>query len=372
MITPILKWLLPAAVLILLIGFFLSDPFAPTVTIAPVQQGTAINAVTGTVEVRANADLDVKARHRGRIVELDVKAGQAVSEGDRLVRQDSQNLDLQLEEVRIRLAAAEERLGLESTHAVDLESIREELESVRMAVDLGTTPASRLQNIERQRRKTEILRQQEQIRERETVHLLRNTRDKLQLELSQMSTRAPFDGTVAALKAFKGDLVHANQSLLRMVAHGRFLVMELTEEDFSGVATGQSVTLRLASYPDRTFTGTVTRLENTADANTKTRNVILEVDAPDEVLVPGLTGEGYLVKAERENTILIPRRALVGNVVYVVKDDNRIERRRVQPGFLSLNRAEIREGLHQGERVVLDDLHLLQDGQKVRLTEPDS
>jgi Cu(I)/Ag(I) efflux system membrane fusion protein len=184
--------------------------------------------------------------------------------------------------------------------------------------------------------------------------LLRNQLAQLNLQLAQMTTKAPYPGVVAELFAWQGDLVNANQNLLRLVARGRFIVMELTEEDYFGVQDKQPVTLRLASYPDRTFAGTVSRLEDIANSNNKTRNVIVHVEAADDVLVPGLTGEGYLVKDERKDSILIPRRALIGNLVYVVAG-GAIEVRRVQPGFLGLHQAEILSGIEEGDLVVLED-----------------
>jgi RND family efflux transporter MFP subunit len=365
------KWLLPLLILGAL-GFWISRQFTTTVLIAEAESGTAVNAVTGTVEVLAFADIHVKAQNRGEIVEVLVEAGDAIEEGDLIARQSSEELELRLEQVNIRLEAAEARSGLESTHKIDLESLEDRREDVKLSVDLGQAPASQLEEVDRQRRKKEVLWKTEKIQERENLRLLRNQVEQLELQRGQMRTRAPFDGIVAELNAFKGDLVNPSQNLIRLVAHGRYIMMELTEEDYFGVEDGQEVTLRLASYPDRTFAGTVTRLSDVANANNKTRNVFVEVEAAQDVMVPGLTGEGYLVKAERENAVLVPRRALIGNLIYVFKN-GRVEKRKVRPGFLSLNKAEIREGLEPGERVIVEDQNLLADGQRVEaepLTQP--
>ena len=357
------KWLLPL-LLIVGLGFWISRLFTPSVLVAPAETGTAVNAVTGTVEVLAYADLHVKAQNRGEIVEVLVEAGDSIEEGDLIARQSSEELDLRLEEAGIRLEATEARAELESRHKIDLESLEERREDLQLSFDLGQVPASELAELDRERRKKEVFLKMEKIEERKNLRLLRNQIEKLELSRAQMRTKAPFDGIVAELNAFQGDLVNPNQNLIRLVAHGRYLLMELTEEDYFGVEDGQTVTLRLASYPDRTFTGTVTRLSDVANANNKTRNVVVEVEAADDVMVPGLTGEGYLVKAERENAVLVPRRALIGNVLYVLHD-GRVEKRKVRPGFLSLNKAEIREGLEAGERVIVEDQNLLEDGQRV-------
>jgi RND family efflux transporter MFP subunit len=216
----------------------------------------------------------------------------------------------------------------------------------------------------RDQKKTEIYLTLEAIQEEENLKYLASQQKQLELQKEQMVTTAPYGGTVVEFNAFAGDLVNAGQNILRLISHGRYIVMELTEEDYFGVKDGQSVTIRLASYPDQTFEGTVVRLEDAANAGNKTRNVIVTVNVADTIMVPGLTGEGYLIKGERENAVLIPRRALIGNLVYVVSG-GQVEVRRVQPGYLGLNKAEILEGIELGDLVILENQNLLQEGDLV-------
>jgi multidrug efflux pump subunit AcrA (membrane-fusion protein) len=361
----LLKFGIPL-ILVLLIAFFVRQQFKVTVLVAPAQVDTALNAVAGTVEVWAFMDINVKAKHRGQLIESPVQAGQMVKEGDVIARQASEDLDLRLEQVEIRLEAAMARVGLESTHKIDLESIDEKLEGVRLSVELGQSPSSTLDNLLRERRKKDVLWKLEEIQQKETTELLQNQLEQLALQSSEMTTKAPFDGTIAALNAFKGDLVNGGQNLVRLISNGRYVLMELTEEDYYGVKDDQEVTLHLASYPDRTFAGTVSRLEDVANSSSKTRNVVVNVDAPDDVLVPGLTGEAFLVKDERPDAVLIPRRALIGASVYVV-NNGRVEVRWVQAGYLGLNKAEILSSIEEGDLVVLEDQNLLEEGDSVEV-----
>jgi RND family efflux transporter MFP subunit len=362
-----LKFGIPVLVIILAI-VLLNRQFGMTAIVAPATTGKAVNAVTGTVEVWANADIRVKARHRGVIVENRVQPGQIIEAGDVISVQASEDLDLEIEQVQIRLEAARSRQALESTHKIDLESLDEEIEGVELAVELKQAPVSSLENLKRGRRKTEVFWKTEEIQQRENLRLLENQLAQLTLKKDQMFTNAPFAGTIAEINAFKGDLVNSGQNLVRLISHGRVVILKLTEEDYYQVEEGQPVTLRLASYPDRTFDGTVDRLEDVADSNSKTRNVFVRVDAPDAVLVPGLTGEGYLVKDERENAVLIPRRALIGNLVYVV-DGGTVDVRRVQPGYMGLNQAEIIEGIEEGDLIILENQNLFKPGDRVDAVE---
>lgn len=359
-----LQILIPLLLVLALI-WWVQRQLTVTVLVAPAVTGTAVNAVTGTVEIFAYMDIDVKAQHRGQLTAIPVVAGQQVAAGDVIAMQASEELDLRIEQVKIRLEAAEARAELERRNAIDLETIRQQIEGVRLAVQLRQTPESRLQDLLREERKLLVALRGDEIRDHEEFRLLKNQLAQLELQREQMITVAPFSGTVAVVKAFQGDLVNAGQALVRLVSHGRFAIMELTEEDYFGVEDGQQVTVRLASYPDRTFKGKVSRLEDIANSGNKTRNVIVTMEASDSELVPGLTGEGFLVKAERANAVLIPRRALIGQTVYVVRD-GRVERRPIRHGFLGLNQAEIVEGLSAGEIVILEDQSLLRPGDRVK------
>jgi RND family efflux transporter MFP subunit len=364
------RWLkigIPVLVILLLV-VWINRQLGMTAIVAPAKIGTAVNAVTGTVEVLANADIRVKARHRGVIVENRAKPGEIVEADAVLSVQASEDLDLEIEQVQIRLEAARAREELESTNKIDLESVDEEIEGVELAVELKQAPVSRLENLKRGRRKTEVFWKGEEILKRENRRLLENQLAQLTLKKDQMLTPAPFAGTIAEINAFKGDLVNPGQNLVRLISHGRIVILKLTEEDYYGVKEGQPVTLRLASYPDQAFDGTVQRLEDVADSNSKTRNVFVKVDAVDSVLVPGLTGEGYLVKDERANAVLIPRRALIGNLVYVV-DGGVVDVRRVRPGYMGLNQAEILEGIEEGDQIILENQNLYKPGDHVEVVE---
>lgn len=358
------KYLTPL-VFIAAVIFFARGALKTTVPVAEARLGTAIHAVTGTVEVLSYADIYVKAENRGQIIEMAVKPGQVVEKGDVIAVQSSEDLDLRIEQIEIRLEAARAREELESVHTLDVASYDAELDALELAVRLNQRPASQLEKMRRDRRKSQIYLELEEIQETENRRLLENQLEQLKLQRANNTTHAPFGGIVATIQAFQGDLVNGGQNLVRLVAHGRFIMMKLTEEDYFGVEDGQSVTLRLASYPDRTYAGTVTRMEDVANSADKTRNVIVTVEASDSELVPGLTGEGYLVKSERPDAVLIPRRALIANRVFVVEQGEVVERK-VEAGFLGLREAEILSGIEPGELIVLDDQNLLEPGQRVR------
>jgi len=83
-------------------------------------------------------------------------------------------------------------------------------------------------------------------------------------------------------------------------------------------------------------------------------------------LTPRLTGEANIIVAERENTLIIPSRALLGDRVYAVKN-GKVDIRLVLKGYQGLHNVEVLEGLEEGELVIVEDLDRFKQGNKVKV-----
>ena len=87
------------------------------------------------------------------------------------------------------------------------------------------------------------------------------------------------------------------------------------------------------------------------------------------MLFPGQFVTIRVVGYVRTDAILVPQRAVQhgtkGSFVYVVSEDKKIELRDVQTTFWHGNQGLIEEGLHAGERVVVEGLQQLRPGAEV-------
>lgn len=108
----------------------------------------------------------------------------------------------------------------------------------------------------------------------------------------------------------------------------------------------------------------VVRTSDTINPDTRTVGVIVTVDKPYKLAVPGVKPplvKGMFVEVELEGKpapaqLVIPRAALHGGEVYVVDSDNRLEVRPVEVRYTQQDVALISTGLRAGDRVVLTDL----------------
>jgi RND family efflux transporter MFP subunit len=348
-------------------GRALLPELTPEVLVAEVTRETAQNLVSGNVEVFANIDIQIKTDMAGFVTEFPVKIGQDVAVGEVIARLESKDIALNLEQRRIQLDAARKRLDLPYAQELDLENVKEDLERLRQLVDGGAASPAELEKRRRDLERTQGYLDLEFINRHERVAVLEAEVEQLENRLERMVIRAPFAGQIVEQLAFKGDYVWGNGSLARLVSPGRYLILTLAEEDFYGVEKGQEAIVRLAGLGGRRIPAKVSALSSVADGERKTRDVFLATDLPDSELTPGFTGEAALIKATREGSLVVPRRALLGDRLFRIDAEGRVDILRVQPGFVGLNKAEILEGVSEGDLVVLERQSLLRQGERVRV-----
>jgi RND family efflux transporter MFP subunit len=183
--------------------------------------------------------------------------------------------------------------------------------------------------------------------------------------LADFAVTAPFAGTVLRRDAEPGDLatpsrvlfVVADLSSLRVTA-------DLDERDVARVAEGQTVLVRADAFPGRTFDAAVTEITPQGDAATRVFRVRLGL-SPDAPLLAGMTVEANIITGRRSDAILAPASVVLDDAVFVVID-GRVERRAIVRGATGGERVEIRNGVADGERLIVDPPERLRDGQRVR------
>ncbi|MFH1496065.1 MAG: efflux RND transporter periplasmic adaptor subunit [Pseudomonadota bacterium] len=142
-----------------------------------------------------------------------------------------------------------------------------------------------------------------------------NERDRAQLAYSII--RSPVSGVVVARNIDVGQTVAASfqtptlfqiaQDLAKMQIDSSF-----AEADIGSIRVGQAVKFNVDAFPSRNFKGVVKqiRLNPTTQQNVVTYNVVVLVDNPEQILLPGMTSYVSIVVAEREDALLVPNAAL--------------------------------------------------------------
>jgi HlyD family secretion protein len=180
-----------------------------------------------------------------------------------------------------------------------------------------------------------------------------------QLALNGARLTAPFAGVVQDVHANPGDVVMAGAPLIDLVDPA---ALEMTgtviEEDVGLVQVGQVVEVFVDALPDRPLTGHVSQIvprKDTSDSRT-VYPVIVTLDGSADGLLPGMTVDGSVIIAQRDNVLKLPRalaRATAANQATVqVWAGDHAETRTVMVGLRGDVDVEITGGLREGEQVV--------------------
>jgi RND family efflux transporter MFP subunit len=338
-------------------------PVAKVVTVVPAR---AVKAVPGSVTVHAEYQMDLKSEQGGRVLTASLDPGKPVAEGDVLVQIDTGDLKLEIERIESEYEAAKLRIATGSSVKLELQSAQENYQNLERLTKAGTYPAAEL---EKQRRGVQQVEQRlalEQVNNRALLEGYENMLKTRRRQLEKMTVRAPFDGVIAAVYARPGDLIGGGASIATVISTSRTVEARISEEYFAGVRLGQKGSVRFLGYGDWLYDCTVTKILPTADPETQRYVVHLKVEIDHDKLVPGITGEVTIVVGERDAQAVIPRRALTGTTVFVV-ENGRVHLREVEAGYVSTTAVEILKGLKAGEQVIVDELDLFREGDRVKV-----
>ena len=168
---------------------------------------------------------------------------------------------------------------------------------------------------------------------------------------------APRDGVVVERNVSDGMKAKSGDVLFRIVDHTRVWVLaDVTERDLAGVAEGQRATVRARAFPDRTFSGTVTRIYPHLNMETRTARLRVELPNPDGALRPSMYADVEIATGDAKPVVAVPDDAVIDTgerqVVLLDHGEGRFEPKPVTVGLRGRGYVEIREGVTAGDRVV--------------------
>ena len=339
----------------------------PVAKVEPVISGDAVDAEPGSVVVKEHYAMQMKSAIAGRVLNKDFKldTGLHLKEGDILAHLDTSDTEVAIEQIRNTIDSTKQRIALGSSQKFALESANSDFKNTERLFKMGQISDSEYQKA---RRAVETIQQQlamEKVRDEEDLKTDENDLKAKQLQLQKMTITAPFDGIVSVVNAHPGDLINTGDPLVTMITEDRIVEAKISEENFANIRPGEKATVRFLPYGYFVFNGTVTKVLPTADPETQRHLVDLVInDIPPEKLIPGITGEVSIEVGRRPAKAIIPRRALLNENVYVVKN-GRVELRPVKKGYVWLTGVEVLEGLEPGEEVIVEDLDSFHDGDSV-------
>jgi RND family efflux transporter MFP subunit len=342
-----------------------------TAKVEPVISGDAIDAEPGSITVSEKYSMQMKSAISGRVLSKGYKldSGVPVKEGDLLVQLDTGDIEIAIEQIQNQYNSSKQRVEVGTSTKYELETAQSDFNNTEHLFKLGQLSDSEYQKA---RRLVETIQNRmaiEKLVNEEDLQTDETTLKAKRRDMDKMTIRAPFDGVVSAVYAHPGDLIQVDSPIVTLITTDRVVEAKISEEDFANIKEGQKATVTFLPYGEWLYHGVVTKILPTADPITQRHLVDLKVtDIAPEKLVPGITGEVTIEVNRRHANAIIPRRALLNENVYVVKD-GKVELRPVKKGYVWVTGVEILSGLEPGEEVIVEDLDSFRDGDSVNVQE---
>ncbi|MFA4970519.1 MAG: efflux RND transporter periplasmic adaptor subunit, partial [Sulfuritalea sp.] len=173
-----------------------------------------------------------------------------------------------------------------------------------------------------------------------------------------LTFRSPVGGVVLEKKAVAGMRFMPGEMLYQIADLSSVWVLaDVFERDIAQVKAGQKVRLSISAYPEKNFTGTIAYIYPTLKAETRTIPVRIELANPGALLKPAMYASVELAVGARDKVVTVPVSAVIDSgtrqIVLVEKGAGRFEPREVKLGARSDDFVEVREGIRDGEPVVV-------------------
>lgn len=183
-------------------------------------------------------------------------------------------------------------------------------------------------------------------------------------ELEIEILNAPFDGAIASINVEEGDIIPPSGASPMPVMKltdisAMVLVVELDEIDVPSVEIGQRAIITIDALPALDIEGTVTFISSvpTVEAGLVLYDVHVDFELPSDTKIKmGMSATADAITSQRTDVLLVPDRAIDygkdGPVVRVMEDEQIVERP-VVIGISDGFQTEIKEGLEEGETLVV-------------------
>ena len=310
---------------------------------------------TGVIE--AWKKINITPEIGGKIAKIHVEEGARVRKGQLLAELDTRAIRLQLDQAKAGLAVAEANYKDAQRNMERMERLKgekavseQQYEKIKLAYDAAEA----------------------QLKQARSVLNLA----EYNLDVSLM--KAPFSGIVASKNAEVGDVINPmmggfspTSGVLTLMDFSRVEIeIDVSHQDIVRIKRGQAAQLRVAAFPDRIFQGNVSIVNITADPSTKKFKVEVSIKNPELILRPNTFGEVLLEVSTHEHALVIPQKAVLENkYIFLVRDNNSVERKEVTLGLQNSDRVEIVKGVREGDLVVVEGNYSLEDGAIIDIKE---
>lgn len=314
-------------------------PAAPVVSVSvyTVEARDFSDRVEALGSLRGNESVTITANASDTIAGIHFKEGQQVTAGQLLVT-------LEQAEEQAQLSAAKADLAEQQREVRRLQGLVKTMSAAQTELDARRTA------LEKARFKI----------------------DELEARIGDRRLTAPFAGVLGLRLVSPGALVTPGTAITTLDdINPMKLDFSVPAALLGSLKSGLELRARTAAY-DEPFKGKVTVVDSRVNTTDRSIRARAEFDNSDGLLKPGMLMTLELLRNPRQ-ALLIPEAAIVTreqqHSVWMVADDNTLQRRIVQIGSRQPGWVEVISGITAGETIVRANFPRLREGLEVKAPE---
>ena len=364
-----------------------AEPMA--IRVASAETKTVARSIDITGALVADDSVNISSEVQGRIASINYDFGQTVKKGAVIAQIDKQEFQIQHDRAKAALAQALARVGLNPDQEdqvasttplirqarAQLEDARSKLESAKKLFESGDIARERFTELEKlvNARTANLDAAMDDLRtSMATVQTLRADKRLIEKRLNDTTIRAPFDGQISQRMVAPGQYIKDNVPIVTLVKTWPLrLRADIPEVAVAAVRTGETLSFTTESILGRTFTATVTQLNPSLEARSRSLTAEARLNQADPQLRPGMFVQVRLVVGKNLEITVVPRQAvytIAGLTKLFAVEGSNVREIRFTPGQAEGDWLEVPGGLIQpGATVAVDKLPLLSDGVPVRI-----
>ncbi len=369
-----------------------------TTTAAIVRQLPRYFEATGALA--ANQQTDVAPETSGKVAAVGVDIGSPVRRGQMIVRLENADFkdrvdqaQAQLDQAKATLDQNRAKIGLRPGQKFTPENVPE-VRAAGAALDLAEKNLRRYEKLiesgdvsraiyDQQKSQRDQMAEQYQAlihQAQQNYAAVANSQaavDAAQTNLSLAKRNltytvvtAPMAGYVSDRPADIGEYISPQQKVATIVNLNPLRVrIDIPEQAIPQIRVGESVSLSVAAYPDRNFSGHVARVSPSVSTSSRTLTIEADVQNPNAELKPGQFATVRILLPQSAPAVMVPQRAvrtISGSTYVFVIKNGFVQQRLVQTGQTEGDLVELKSGVAGDELIATSNVDQLSDGAAVR------
>ena len=328
-----------------------------------IERGISING-----KVQPVLSVSISPEVSGEIVSVGHKEGDAVRQGDTIIKIKPDLYISLVERAEAALGAASAQVSLQE---VEAELCSGALERTRQLFNSGAASQEELERCDSEYRIASARLNSSQCE----VLSARASLKEANENLLKTSIISPIAGIVTRLNVEEGERVvgtsqMAGTELFTVSDMGRMeIIAAVNENDISKIGLNDAVRIEIDAFPDELFSGRVSKIANSSKnigtniEQVSTFEVRIAIDPPDKSrengkthILPGMSASGSIIIEKKKMVKTVPVNSVFSkdgkDYVWITEKDGTVKSLQVSCGIRDLSKVEIITGIGDGDAVV--------------------